>query len=258
MIAIPYKVNYAYHKNFISLACTSIPQGWNRGTRREVTPSQLQNLTFRRDKKLRNLTNKDPAVGQTLKKAFDPRRPQDRDISDESVSNLLSDIKRVLPTACVLYSFEHWVDDSLPPTLASKALNFMANENHSGKTLEGITPLFIEHCQLSFEQVHQIEISTRGQHKNDAWFEQRSGRITASRFHEVATKSDTIMKKRGKKVIAYSPLVLNRLVKSADISHIPAIAWGQAHEKNAIQALLCDVASQHVNGYMDFDHADYL
>ena len=56
VIAILYKVNYAYHKNFISLACTSIPQGWNRGTRREVTPSQLQNLTFRRDKKLRKLT----------------------------------------------------------------------------------------------------------------------------------------------------------------------------------------------------------
>ena len=252
VIAILYKVNYAYHKNFISPACTSIPQGWNRGTRREVTPSQLQNLTFRRDKKLRKLTNKDPVMGQTLKKAFDPRRPQDRNISDESVSNLLSDIKRVLPTACVLYSFEHGVDDSLPPTLASKALNFMANGNHSGKTLEVITPLFIEHCQLSSEQVHQIEISTRGQHKNNAWFEQRSGRITASRFHEVATKCDTIMKKRGKKVIAYSPLVFQLLGKSADISHIPAIAWGQTHEKNAIQAFLSDVASQHVNGLHGF------
>ena len=146
-------------------------------------------------------------MGQTLKKAFDPRRPQDRNISGESVSNLLSDIKRVLPTACVLYSFERGVDDSLPPSLANKALNFMANGNHSGMTLEEITPLFIEHCQLSSEQVHQIEISTRGQHKNNAWFKQRSGRITASRFHKVATKCDTIMKKRGKKVIAYSPLI---------------------------------------------------
>ena len=90
--------------------------------------------------------------------AFDPRRPQDRNISDESVSNLLSNIKRVLPTACALYSFEHGADDSLPPSLASKALNVMANGNHSGKTLEEITPLFIEHCQLSPEQVHQVEI----------------------------------------------------------------------------------------------------
>ena len=52
------------------------PQGWNRGTRMEVTPSQLQNLTFRRDKKLRKLTDKDPAMGQTLKKAVDPQAPR--------------------------------------------------------------------------------------------------------------------------------------------------------------------------------------
>ena len=119
MIAILYKVNYASHKNCISPACTSIPEGWNRGTRREVTPSQLQNLPFQQDKKLRKLRNKDP---------FDPRRPQDSNISDESVSNLLSDIKRILPTACVFIFFEHGVDDSLPSSLASKAFNFMANK----------------------------------------------------------------------------------------------------------------------------------
>ena len=65
------------------------------------------------------------------------------------------------------------------------------------------------------------------------------------------------MKKRGKKVIAYSPLGFQLLGKSGDISHIPAIAWGQTHEKNAIQAFLSDVASQHVNGYMDFNHVDH-
>ena len=153
---------------------------------------------------------------------------------------------------CVLYSIEHEVDDDLPQTLTSKALNFMANKNHSAKTLEKIAPLFIEHCQLSSEQVTHIEISTRGQHKNNAWFEKRSGRITASRFHEVATKCDKIMKKRGNKVIAYSPLVFQLLGKSADISHVPAIAWGQKHDKNAIQAFLSDVASQHVNGLHGF------
>ena len=87
-----------------------------------------------------------------------------------------SDIKRASPTACVVYSIEHEVDDNLPQT-TSKALNFMANKNDSSKTLEEIAPLFIEHCQLSSEQVTHIEISTIGQHKNNAWFEQRSGRI---------------------------------------------------------------------------------
>ena len=89
VIAILYKVNYAYHKNFISPACTSILQGWNRGTRREITPSQLQNPTFRQDKKLRKLIDRDLAMDQAFRKAFDPRKPQDRNISNESVFNIL-------------------------------------------------------------------------------------------------------------------------------------------------------------------------
>jgi hypothetical protein len=84
------------------------------------------------------------------------------------------------------------------------------------------------------------------------WFEQRSGRITASKFHEVSTKTESIMKKRGKTAIKYSPMVSQLLGKSADISHLPAIAWGQTHEKDAIQAFLSDIASQHVDGLHGF------
>ena len=46
VIALLYKVNYAFIKDFISSACTSIPQGWNKGTKKEVVPTQLQKLTF--------------------------------------------------------------------------------------------------------------------------------------------------------------------------------------------------------------------
>lgn len=43
-------------------------------------------------------------------------------------------------------------------------------------------------------------------------------------------------------------LVLNILNKSDDISHLPQIKWGNDHEKDAINAFISDVASQHVNG----------
>ena len=160
---------------------------------------------------------------------------------------MLLDLKRVLPSACVLYSVEHGTDDGLPPPLTKQAVTFMSDNYFSDKTLEQVTRSFIEHCQLSSEQVPQIETSTRGQHTNEIWFEQRCGRITASRFHKVATKTESLMKKRGKKVPRYSPLVSQFLGKSPDISKLPAIKWGQTHEKDAIQAFLSDVASQHVN-----------
>jgi hypothetical protein len=94
---------------------------------------------------------------------------------------LLSSIKKVLPSACVRYSFEHEVDDGLP-SVSKKALSFMSKESVKDKTLEEVAPLFIEHCQLSSEQVQQVETSTRGQHTNKMWFGQRSSRITASKF----------------------------------------------------------------------------
>ena len=49
VIALLYKVNYAFKKNYISPACTSVPQGWNKGTKREVEPSAIGDLTFRRE-----------------------------------------------------------------------------------------------------------------------------------------------------------------------------------------------------------------
>ena len=67
---------------------------------------------------------------------------------------------------CFLYSIEHGVDDGLPPSVSKKALSFMSKESVKDKTVEEVVPLFIEHCQLSSEQVQQVEISTRGQHTN--------------------------------------------------------------------------------------------
>ena len=49
VIALLYKVNYAFKKNYISPACASVPQGWNKGTNREVEPSAIGDLTFRRE-----------------------------------------------------------------------------------------------------------------------------------------------------------------------------------------------------------------
>ena len=51
VIALMYKVNFAYKKTYIPPACTSVPQGWVKGTKRDVEPKQMKNLVFRKDKK---------------------------------------------------------------------------------------------------------------------------------------------------------------------------------------------------------------
>ena len=46
VIALMYKVNFAYEKAYISPAYTSVPQGWNRGTKKDVEPKEIKNLVF--------------------------------------------------------------------------------------------------------------------------------------------------------------------------------------------------------------------
>jgi len=95
VIALLYKVNYAFKKDYVDPACTSVPQGWNIGTRKEVLPRQLRCMIFRKHKKTRKNTNRNPDMDQTLRKEFDPRKPDDRVLTNERVSSLLMELKNV-------------------------------------------------------------------------------------------------------------------------------------------------------------------
>ena len=84
VIALLYKVNHAYHQNFISPACTSIPQGWNKGTKKEIQPSKVADVHFRKDKKTKATGEADESTGETIqRKDFDPRHPLHRTLTNE-------------------------------------------------------------------------------------------------------------------------------------------------------------------------------
>lgn len=156
VIALLYKVNYAIKKDYISPACTSIPQGWNRGTKKEVAPSQIRNLKFFNHKKTRKDTNRDPAIEQELREHFDPRKACDRVLTNERVSDLLRKIKECQPSSCVLNSIEHAKDDGLPRPLKEKALAFMSVKTNKSKTCEEIASSFLEHCQMTNDEVKRV------------------------------------------------------------------------------------------------------
>lgn len=210
-----YKVNFAYKKACISPACTSVPQGWNKGTRKDVEPNQIKNLVFRKDKKTQEESTRDQRENLNLKNQFDPRKLQDRQLSNERVSSLINGIVENVPSACVLYSIEQTQDDGLPEILPQKALSFMSLEEMKGKPLEHTAPLFLKECQMTTDQVKQVEIETRGQSTNDLWHKQRIGRVTASNFHTFHTKAQSILNRRSQndKKPVYSSLVSSLLSK---------------------------------------------
>ena len=130
----------------------------------------------------------------------------------------------------------------------------MSSDCVKDKSIEQTAPMFLEHCQMTTEEVRRIEVETRGQNSNSAWQEQRMGRVTASNFHQYHTKAESILKGKGKRARKqlYTPLVFNVLNKGDDISHLPQIKWGVQHEKDGIKSFMSDVASQHQNGLEGF------
>ena len=79
-----YKVNFAYKKTYISPACTSVPQRWNKGTKKDVEPNQIKNLVFRKYQKTQEDSARDDTNNLNLKNQFDARKPQDRQLTYES------------------------------------------------------------------------------------------------------------------------------------------------------------------------------
>ena len=107
VIAVLYKVNYAFKKDFTSPACTSIPQDWNKGTRKKVQPTRVCNTMFRKDKKTKKGSNSlpDNDDDDTLQKDFDPRHHLQRELTNERVSLLFSGLRKAAPDACVHTQF---------------------------------------------------------------------------------------------------------------------------------------------------------
>lgn len=64
--------------------------------------------------------------------------------------------------------------------------------------------------------IDEIEVRTKGQHDNPLWMAARTGRVTASMFHDIETKKDTTKPNN----IVHKVLDEN---KSLDNS---AVAWG--------------------------------
>lgn len=71
----------------------------------------LKQTAFRKDKKTREESTRDHEASLSLKNQFDPRKPQDRQLTNERVSTLINGVMRHIPSACVLYSIEHTKDD---------------------------------------------------------------------------------------------------------------------------------------------------
>ena len=82
-------------------------------------------------------------------------------------------------------------------------------------------------------QIHELEKCARNQSNSQYWCDQRKGWITASHFHKVHTKMQTILRRRGNPVKTRVTPLIQELVDPVLLGKIPSLEWGKSNEHSA-------------------------
>ena len=118
-------------------------------------------------------------------------------------------------------------------------------ENHSEDSIEDQMTNFLASLSTSSNKASDLERRTRGQSDNEKWFLARQGRLTASKHHEIQAKINSISRAKGVVKPATTPVVSEIVDGGADLSLIPAIAWGKKHENDALKCFRLVEAVKH-------------
>ena len=159
------------------------------------------------------------------KRNFDPRPEIYRNVTQSQKESFLSNLLNILPDSVPNISHAPPPTHDVPPSLIDIAENII--ETLTGADKEELIKAFA--AQLSFNdfQLAELEKVTRNQASSHYWWEQRKGRITASRFHDVYTKVQVLFRNREKPVkCKISPLILS-LVDPIPLDNIPSLQWGK-------------------------------
>ena len=97
----------------------------------------------------------------------------------------------------------------LPPPLPLLVKNLASHINTSNP---------LTHLHLSQEECNAVENATHTQSLNPLWYEQRKGRLTASKLYRICTRADTTLKKKDENV---KNLVNDIMGKKSIFRHLP-------------------------------------
>ena len=226
IIAILYKVEYAIIMGYNDPACTSVSCNWNKSSQATITPKKVSEMDLRQDSRIANESNRN--LNPQMKKDFDPRRQDQRQVTNEDVTSLYSRVHSAMPGAVLFRGLPHIQSPEEILSLMQIALE--TKEEYQNLDDIDLTAKYVEN--LTLKCVPQIvEKKTRKQAENPLWLEQREGRLTASNHHEIYTKVNTIL--RSKKTQKTTPLVAKILGKGRDLSHLHPIQWGRESENKA-------------------------
>ncbi|KAM7313415.1 uncharacterized protein ISCGN_003280 [Ixodes scapularis] len=188
--AILWKVDLAVTRGLTGFACTDIAAKWNQGTKCNVVPARLSDITFNLQKR-----TLDPAPGKL------PLRPLLMPMGEEELAALhrdspFRDLFNIPGT--LLYDTFH-APEREDATVAANDAATPCHGSHLAtddlpSSCEPCSRFYAEHVVVTSTAAAALEEATRSQ-QTPTWFVARRLRLTASNVYKVPKKSTTSCEK---------------------------------------------------------------
>ena len=228
LIAVLYKVEYANTQQLTNPACIDTLCR-NKKNNFDIEAKKVKDICI--ESQNRSKPKLCFSIESKEKQTFDPRTGADRIVTQKQKTLFLREVKELLPNAVVNISFAPAVDEEVPAPLSEIAESICGETDSLSE--DELAAEYFEKLSFSVRQLQELEKATRAQSKSTAWYKQRQGRITASKFHDVFKKVNTISKSQSRGTNCKVPPLLVSLLYQKDISSLSPTKWGTDNEYTA-------------------------
>ena len=237
-----FRVEAAVSSGITKPTCTSKLSVWNvpAPTKTLLTIKPMRELIFSKSHYKKRKTVSEARENQEALQAFCPYYKK-LDKEEQMREKLYNVFKHSAPQSRFVELMEYkknrisvnTVSANLPNTVIKEAQNFTYDNN---KTMEINVQQFTTNLKLTEKQIVDVYEKTKQQSNSDDWFEQRRGRITASKFHQVFTRVNTLnrsLNESAEKLI--QNLLLRKGFETLAIKHGIAM---EVHAKETVQRVV--------------------
>ena len=217
-----------------SLSCTSMPCSWLPPSFRSVAFAAISDIDFSDPERRMKASCSEPCsrTSSTTTTTTDSQKLAPTKSELDGFFKKLSDTE----TKSVILSLVPEYSDDYVPSYKSGTLPRPLTDYCEEKYLTLNYPELLNACEIFFEslsvspeQVKEVELKTREQSGSKVWFQQRAGRITASRLKSSVCTDITQPSKSLIRGICYP---------ESNQFRTRATAWGCEHEKVALDSYI--------------------
>ena len=245
-----FRVEAAVKTGITKPTCTDRLAKWNVPSgKTQIQSRPVSELVFKKDhfRAFASVSRDAQEENFKAKQSFSPMTSQQEEYARDrnKVRNDLHNIlKETVPKSCFVELMEEKklivkVKEPTPKSIFEQAEAFSYNNTKS--VAENVTNFKSQISKLTDKERLLIHDNTVGQADNEEWFVQRKGRLTASNFHRICTRTETLQNKED----VDPKNLVSSLLGYTKIPNTPALKHGKSMEIHAKKKYLSLMKKSH-------------